>query len=156
MALVDLRLAEPRSADSDGTLAQQYDSMRAWVDLELELAGDDRLWTGGFQFADWLDPTTAHADPFDQRTDPDLLATAAMIHSVDLLTNAAHLLGRGDDEERCTRFRARHTPPFAHTSTSPRAPRIRRADHVTRSRSPTACSKRSSGHAQARDCASWS
>ena len=69
-------------------------SMRAWVDLELELAGDDLLWTGGFQFADWLDPTAAHADPFDQRTDPDLLATAAMIHSLDLVATAAELLGQ--------------------------------------------------------------
>ena len=102
-----------------GTLAQQYDSMRAWVDLELELAGDDRLWTGGFQFADWLDPTAAHADPFDQRTDPDLLATAAMIHSLDLLTNAARLLGRGDDEERYARFARDARAAFAHEYVAP-------------------------------------
>ena len=83
-------------------LERQYDSMRKWVDLELELAGDDRLWTGGFQFADWLDPTGADGDAFDQRTDPDLLATAAMIHSLDLLARAAGLLGRSDDERRYT------------------------------------------------------
>jgi len=83
-----------------GVLAQQYDSMKAWVERELELAGDDLLWTGGFQFADWLDPTGAAGDPFDQRTDPDLLATAAMIHSLDLVATAAVLLDRSDDARR--------------------------------------------------------
>ena len=75
-------------------LRAQYPSMRAWVELELELAGDDLLWTGGFQFADWLDPTARSGDAFDQRTDPDLLATAAMIHSLDLIAAAADLLER--------------------------------------------------------------
>ncbi len=51
-------------------LERQYDSMRKWVDLELELSGDDRLWTGGFQFADWLDPTGADGDAFDQTHRP--------------------------------------------------------------------------------------
>jgi alpha-L-rhamnosidase len=81
-------------------LADQYESMRAWVDLELSLAGDDLLWTDGFQFADWLDPTARHSDPFDQRVDPDLLATAEMIHSLDLLGAAAEMLGRADDARR--------------------------------------------------------
>jgi alpha-L-rhamnosidase len=74
--------------------------MRAWVELELARAGDDLLWTGDFQFADWLDPTGAHGDAFDQRTDPDLLATAAMIRSLDLLGAAATLIGRDDDATR--------------------------------------------------------
>ncbi len=87
-----------------GVLAAQYESMRAWVDCELTQAGDDRLWTDGFQFADWLDPTGADGDAFDQRTDPDLLATAAMIHSLDLLTAAARLLDRSDDEQRYARI----------------------------------------------------
>ena len=82
-----------RFGDRD-ILRAQYSSMRAWVELELELAGDDLLWTGGFQFADWLDPTARSGDAFDQRTDPDLLATAAMIHSLDLIAAAADLLER--------------------------------------------------------------
>ena len=40
-----------------GLLARQLPSMRAWVDRIAGLAGADRLWTGGFQFGDWLDPT---------------------------------------------------------------------------------------------------
>ena len=83
-----------------GVLAQQYESMRAWVERELALAGDDLLWTDGFQFADWLDPTAVDADPFDQRTDPDLLATVAMIHSLDIIATTAGLLDRDDDAQR--------------------------------------------------------
>ena len=120
-----------RFGDRD-VLEQQYDSMRAWVDLELELAGDDLLWTGGFQFADWLDPTGADGDAFDQRTDPDLLATAAMIHSLDLLARGRGLLGRARrratathdlarEARRCVRARVRHAE---------RTARIRRADRV--------------------------
>ena len=40
-----------------GLLRRQLPSMRAWVDKMAELAGPDHLWTGGFQFGDWLDPT---------------------------------------------------------------------------------------------------
>ncbi len=96
-----------------GVLAQQYDSMRAWVDLELSLAGDDLRWTGGFQFADWLDPTAAAGNPFDQRTDPDLLATAAMIHSLDLVATAADILGRDDDRQRYARVAGDARAAFA-------------------------------------------
>ena len=44
-------------------LARQLPSMRAWVDRIADLAGDDRLWTGGFQFGDWLDPTAPPDEP---------------------------------------------------------------------------------------------
>ena len=42
---------------------RQLPSMRAWVDQIAELAGADRLWTGGFQFGDWLDPTAPPDQP---------------------------------------------------------------------------------------------
>ena len=51
-----------RSGDA-GVLARQLPSMRAWVDRMADLAGDDRLWAGGFQFGDWLDPTAPPEDP---------------------------------------------------------------------------------------------
>ena len=102
-----------------GVLAQQYESMRAWVDCELTQAGDDLLWTDGFQFADWLDPTGADGDAFDQRTDPDLLATAAMIHSLDLLVAAAGLLGHHDDEQRYARVADDARAAFAREYVTP-------------------------------------
>ncbi|HEU5308341.1 MAG TPA: glycoside hydrolase family 78 protein [Acidimicrobiia bacterium] len=102
-----------------GLLADQYESMRAWVELELARAGDDLLWTGDFQFADWLDPTGAHGDAFDQRTDPDLLATAAMIHSLDLLGAAATRIGRHDDATRYRAVARDARAAFAHEYVTP-------------------------------------
>jgi alpha-L-rhamnosidase len=107
-----------RYGDRD-ILRAQYRSMREWVELELELAGDDLLWTGGFQFADWLDPTARSGDAFDQRVDPDLLATAAMIHSLDLLSAAAGVLGESDDHDRYTDLTRRARDAFSHEYVTP-------------------------------------
>ncbi|WP_249375520.1 family 78 glycoside hydrolase catalytic domain, partial [Actinomyces sp. 187325] len=38
-------------------LRAQLPSMTAWVEREAALAGEDLVWSGGFQFGDWLDPT---------------------------------------------------------------------------------------------------
>ena len=107
-----------RFGDRD-ILRVQYPSMRAWVELEVELAGDDLLWTGGFQFADWLDPTARSGDAFDQRTDPDLLATAAMIHSLDLIAAAADLLDERDDHVRYADLARRARVAFAQEYVTP-------------------------------------
>jgi alpha-L-rhamnosidase len=108
-----------RYGDRD-ILRAQYRSMWEWVELELELAGDDLLWTGGFQFADWLDPTGRNGDAFDQRTDPDLLATAAMIHSLDLLAAAATVLDdHADDHARYTDLARRARDAFAREYVTP-------------------------------------
>jgi alpha-L-rhamnosidase len=102
-----------------GILVDQYESMRAWVELELARAGADRLWTGDFQFADWLDPTAAQGDAFDQRTDPDLLATAAMIHSLDLLRAAATRIGHDDDARRYDTIALEARAAFAREDVTP-------------------------------------
>jgi alpha-L-rhamnosidase len=83
-----------------GVLADQYPSMRAWVDCLAERAGEDRLWDQGFQFGDWLDPSAPPDRPWDARTDPHLVATAYFARSAELLGRAAGVLGRADDEER--------------------------------------------------------
>ncbi|MCU1481789.1 MAG: ramA [Subtercola sp.] len=41
----------------NAALAEHYPGMRDWVDVVNAFAGDDHLWTGGFQFGDWLDPS---------------------------------------------------------------------------------------------------
>jgi alpha-L-rhamnosidase len=61
-----------------GILRDQWASMRAWVDHVVGLAGDSRLWDEGFQFADWLDPSAPEDRPQEARTDPHLVATAAI------------------------------------------------------------------------------
>ncbi|MFG2971115.1 family 78 glycoside hydrolase catalytic domain [Streptomyces sp. NPDC048288] len=75
-----------------GILRRQLRSMCAWVDKVTELAGPDRVWGGGFQFGDWLDPTAPEANPYEARTDPDLVATAYFARSAQILAEAAALL----------------------------------------------------------------
>ena len=102
-----------RAVRRPAVLAAQYDSMRAWVDVLLELAGDTVLWEGRFQFGDWLDPAAPPDGPADASTDPDIVASAYLFRSADLLARAAALLGRDDDAERYARrgrARARGVP----------------------------------------------
>jgi alpha-L-rhamnosidase len=83
-----------------GVLRDQYGSMRAWVDHVVGLAGDGRLWDRGFQFADWLDPAAPEDRPHEGQTDPHLVATAALCHSLDLLAAAGDVIGELDDAAR--------------------------------------------------------
>jgi alpha-L-rhamnosidase len=80
-----------------GILAAQFDSMRTWVDLAAERAGERGLWDQGFQFGDWLDPSAPAEKPGAARTDKYLVATAYFARSAELLGQAAEVLGRPDD-----------------------------------------------------------
>jgi alpha-L-rhamnosidase len=80
-----------------GVVAAQYDSMRDWVEVLLGMAGPRLLWEGRFQFGDWLDPAAPPERPGDATTDRDLVASAHLFRSTDLLARAAALLGRDDD-----------------------------------------------------------
>jgi alpha-L-rhamnosidase len=80
-----------------GILEQQFDSMRAWVDMLAKRAGDSRLWDRGFQFGDWLDPAAPPERPGDARTSPAVVASAYFARSAELLGQAAAVLGRDDD-----------------------------------------------------------
>ena len=81
-------------------LQRQLPSMRAWVDRVLELAGPDRLWSGGFQYGDWLDPTAPPEDPSWAKADPDVVATAHLARSSWIVAESARLLGRDDEAEK--------------------------------------------------------
>jgi alpha-L-rhamnosidase len=78
-------------------LARQYPSMRAWVEYERRQAGPDLIWRPGWQFGDWLalhsdDPSYPGAT-----TGTDLIATAYLAHSADLLAKSATVLAREAD-----------------------------------------------------------
>jgi alpha-L-rhamnosidase len=75
-----------------GILARQFDSMRAWVDKIATLTTDG-VWAGGFQFGDWLDPAAPPDDPFAATANPDVVATAYLAHSADLVARTAEILG---------------------------------------------------------------
>ena len=74
-------------------LRRQLPSMRAWVDHVAGLAGPDATWTGGFQFGDWLDPTAPPDAPFAAQADPDVVATAHLARSAEIVAHAAEALG---------------------------------------------------------------
>ncbi|HXL90853.1 MAG TPA: family 78 glycoside hydrolase catalytic domain [Streptosporangiaceae bacterium] len=80
-----------------GVVTAQYDSARRWVDLLARLAGPDRIWDGGFQLGDWLDPDAPPEDPAAGKTDKYLVATAYFGWSARHVAAMTNLLGRIDD-----------------------------------------------------------
>lgn len=93
-------------------LADQYQSMRAWVDLVHDLTGGTGLWNTGFQLGDWLDPTAPPEDPGKSHTDKYLVATAYHVKTARILAQAAALLGRDADAERYQEVADRATKAF--------------------------------------------
>lgn len=81
-----------------GVLADQFESMRAWVDLVARTASEGYLWGQGFQFGDWLDPAAPPDRPAAARTDPYVVATAYFAHSAELVGQSAGILGRTEEE----------------------------------------------------------
>jgi alpha-L-rhamnosidase len=78
-------------------LERQYASMRAWVEYARRRADADLIWRPGWQFGDWLalhsdDPSYPGAT-----TGTDLIATAFLAHSADLVARAAMVLGNARD-----------------------------------------------------------
>ncbi|SEE77414.1 alpha-L-rhamnosidase [Ruania alba] len=78
-------------------LAEHYPSMKAWMEVLVDLAGDRLLWEGDFQFGDWLDPAAPPDQPGGARTDKDIVASAHVVRSATLLAEAATILGHGED-----------------------------------------------------------
>ncbi|WP_448390126.1 family 78 glycoside hydrolase catalytic domain [Microbacterium aurum] len=107
---------------SDGdlrVLADQWDSMRAWVDLVDRLTDHTGLWNEGFQLGDWLDPAAPPDSPGDSHTDKSLVATAYHVKTARIVADAADLLGRAADAERYRAIAARATTAFQREFLSP-------------------------------------
>ena len=101
-----------------GIIERQFSSMRAWVDRVAELAGSDRIWSGGFQYGDWLDPTAPPEDPYRAKADPAVVATAHLARSAQLVADAAETLGHADAAARygdlASQVRAAFVARFVH------------------------------------------
>jgi alpha-L-rhamnosidase len=106
-----------RFADT-GVLERQLPSMRAWVDKMADLAGDDLLWSGGFQFGDWLDPTAPPQNPAQAKADPDVIATAHFVHSAELTARAAELTGDAEIAAQYSDLASRVRDAFDHEYTT--------------------------------------
>ncbi len=76
-------------------LADQYSSMKAWVDW-ITARGGNGLWNVGFHFGDWLG-LDAKPDSYVGATPTDLIATAFYAHSTHLVARSAVLLGHEED-----------------------------------------------------------
>ncbi len=100
-------------------LANQFDSMRAWVDYVAALAGESCLWDKGFQFGDWLDPTAPPESPAQARTDKAIVASAYFVYSSRLVAQAARVLGRAEDEQRYAALAEKARQAFAREYVTP-------------------------------------
>jgi alpha-L-rhamnosidase len=101
-----------RTGDA-GVLERQLPSMRAWVDHIAQLADKDGLWAGGFQLGDWLDPSTPPDAPFKATADPDVVATAHLVRSAEIVAEAAVVVGAPDAAQRYAELAARTREAFA-------------------------------------------
>ncbi|WTF41539.1 glycoside hydrolase family 78 protein [Streptomyces sp. NBC_01604] len=102
-----------------GVLERQLPSMCAWVNRMTELAGPDRLWTGGFQFGDWLDPTAPPEAPYRAKADPDVVATAHLARSADIVAEAARVVGQGEVADHHAALAAEVRKAFARAFVTP-------------------------------------
>jgi alpha-L-rhamnosidase len=100
-------------------LADQYDSIRAWVDHVTRLSGPELLWDRGFQFGDWLDPSAPPDDPAAARTDPCLVATAYFARSAALTGRIALALGRDTESAHYLSLAAKVRDTFARQFVTP-------------------------------------
>jgi alpha-L-rhamnosidase len=102
-----------------GILADQFESMHAWVDYVAAVAGEGRLWDTGFQFGDWLDPTAPPDKPAQARVDKAIVASAYFVHSADLVALAAGVLGRMDEQKKYLTLAAEARAAFAREYITP-------------------------------------
>ena len=77
-------------------LAEQYPSMKAWVEYIRTQGSNEYLWNTGTHFGDWL-ALDAKENSYKGATDNDLIATAFYAYSTQLLQRTALLLGKADD-----------------------------------------------------------
>ncbi|GMA29108.1 alpha-L-rhamnosidase [Arenivirga flava] len=83
-----------------GVLRDQYPSMRAWADYELERSGGSGLWAGEMQLGDWLDPDAPPDKPGAAKVDGDIVASGYLARSLRIVADTAALLGNSDDATR--------------------------------------------------------
>ncbi len=78
-------------------LAEQYKSMKAWVEYMHTRAGAKNLWLGDAHFGDWLAFASNSSSYPGATTEKDLIATAYFAYSTRLLSQIATILGKTED-----------------------------------------------------------
>ncbi|MFP7296368.1 family 78 glycoside hydrolase catalytic domain [Neobacillus niacini] len=77
-------------------LAEQYESMKKWVEFIRQQGENEYLWNTGFQLGDWLG-LDAKENSYIGATARDLIATAFYAYSARLVRDAAVVLGKAED-----------------------------------------------------------
>ncbi|MCY0880122.1 MAG: family 78 glycoside hydrolase catalytic domain [Firmicutes bacterium] len=95
-------------------LAEQYPSMKAWVEYIRRQGDDEALWNTGFHFGDWLG-LDAEEGSYVGATPKDLIATAYYAHSCDLTARAARVLGLEEDAAAYSALHQRIVTRFQET-----------------------------------------
>ncbi|MGE5598675.1 MAG: family 78 glycoside hydrolase catalytic domain, partial [Bacteroidota bacterium] len=92
-------------------LAEQYDSMKSWVEYVRAKAENGLIWRSGFHFGDWV-ALDAKEGSYFGATAVDLIATAYYAHSAGILAKAARVLGREEDVRSYRELRDRIAAAF--------------------------------------------
>lgn len=82
--------------DDQELLADQYESMCAWVEYMAREAGPGLVWESGFHFGDWV-ALDAHEGSYFGATPVELVATAYFAYSTSLVARAARILDMRED-----------------------------------------------------------
>jgi alpha-L-rhamnosidase len=77
-------------------LAEQYDSMKAWVEYIRRQGKNEYLWNTGFHFGDWL-ALDAKENSFVGATPKDFIATVFYAYSTRILRDAAEVLRKTEE-----------------------------------------------------------
>ncbi|MCJ7843201.1 glycoside hydrolase family 78 protein [Lederbergia sp. NSJ-179] len=77
-------------------LAEQYESMKAWISYIKSQGDDPYLWNTGFHFGDWL-ALDSKPDSYIGATDKSYIATAFYAYSTSLVKKTAKILGQDED-----------------------------------------------------------
>ncbi len=78
-------------------LADQYESMKGYVDYITAHCGANGLWQTGYQYGDWLALDKEESADRTGATDKYLVANAYYAYSADLVRRAAEVLGYEED-----------------------------------------------------------
>jgi len=92
-------------------LAEQYDSMKAWVEYIRAQGDNEYLWNTGFHFGDWV-ALDAEEGSYVGATPRPLIATAYYAYSSRLLSEAARVLGKTEDAAKYGELHARVVQAF--------------------------------------------
>lgn len=80
-------------------LEEQYESMKGWVEYIRCQCGQTYLWESGFQYGDWL-ALDAGEGSYEGATSTVLIATAYYAYSTEIVSKAAHILGKKEESRK--------------------------------------------------------